>query len=64
MTSRLVMGVTVFAIAMVILLFAAAVQAYEEKAEEEAKLRRWEKKVNAKYREEFIERYGNLEIRR
>lgn len=52
MTSRMVMVLSVFFIAMVILVFAAAVQAVEKRAEDEAWIRRWEKKCNMKYRDD------------
>lgn len=52
MTSRLLMGLSVFSIAMVILIFAAAVQYVEDKAETAARLRRWERKVNQAYRDD------------
>lgn len=52
MTSRLLMGLSVFSIAMVILIFAVLVQYFEERSEEAAKLRRWERKVNQAYRDD------------
>lgn len=52
MMTRMMCAFGVFAIALVLFVFAAVCQAYEEKAEAEAKLRRWEKKVNAIYRDD------------
>ena len=50
--TRMIMAFSAFGLAMMILLLAAALQAYEERMESEAKLRRWEKKVNAIYRDD------------
>lgn len=50
--TRLIMVFSVFILAAAILLFAAAVQAVEKRAEDEAWIRRWEKKCNMKYRED------------
>lgn len=43
--------ISIALIAMAILTFAALVQYFEERSEEAAKLRRWERKVNQAYRE-------------
>lgn len=59
--SNIICGLGAAVLALIIFFGAAALQAYEEKAEEEAALRRWEKRINAKYREEFRERYGDLD---
>ncbi|MCR5336644.1 MAG: hypothetical protein K6E42_08885 [Synergistes sp.] len=43
--------ISIALIAMIILAIAALVQYFEERSEEAAKLRRWERKVNQAYRE-------------
>lgn len=58
--SNIICGLCAAVLAAVIFFGAAALQAYEEKAEAEAALRRWEKRVNAKYRDEFMKQYGDL----